>query len=91
MLTFMHRDGIIKMWFKNTNKKEVIYLKLNILKDTIKEKGFRLDFIAKQLKLSTYGFSLKLNGKNEFKWSEIEKIVELLKLDEKEKKKIFFN
>ena len=87
----MHIDAIIKMWFKNTNKKEVIYLKLNILKDTIKEKGFRLDFIAKQLKLSTYGFSLKLNGKNEFKWSEIEKIVELLKLNEKEKKKIFFN
>lgn len=87
----MHRDDIIKMWFKNTNKKEVIYLKLNILKDIIKEKGFRLDFIAKQLKLSTYGFSLKLNGKNEFKWSEIEKIVELLKLNEKEKKKIFFN
>ncbi|WP_339009697.1 DUF739 family protein [Fusobacterium animalis] len=66
-------------------------MKLNILKDIIKEKGFRLDFIAKQLKLSTYGFSLKLNGKNEFKWSEIEKIVELLKLNEKEKKKIFFN
>lgn len=64
-------------------------MKLNVLKETIKEKGFRLDFIAKQLKLSTYGFSLKLNGKNEFKWSEIEKIVELLKLDEKERKKIF--
>lgn len=66
-------------------------MKLNVLKEIIKEKGFRLDFIAKQLKLSTYGFSLKLNGKNEFKWSEIEKIVELLKLDEKERKKIFFN
>lgn len=66
-------------------------MKLNILKETIKEKGFRLDFIAKQLNLSSYGFSLKLNGKNEFKWSEIEKIVEVLKLDEKEKKKIFFN
>ena len=73
------------------HKKEVTFLRLNILKQTIKEKGFRLDFVAKKLKLSTYRFSLKLNGKNEFKWSEIEKIVELLKLDEKEKKKIFFN
>ena len=69
----------------------MIFLKLNVLKETIKEKGFRLDFIAKQLKLSTYGFSLKLNGKNEFKWSEIEKIVELLKLDEKERKFFLIN
>lgn len=66
-------------------------MKLDILKETIKKRGFRLDFIAKQLNLSIYGFSLKLNGKSEFKWSEVEKIIEVLKLDEIEKKKIFFN
>ena len=55
-------------------------MKLDILKESIKKRGFRLDFIAKQL-----------NGKSEFKWSEVEKIIEVLKLDEIEKKKIFFN
>lgn len=66
-------------------------MKFKILKEIIREKGLRQDFIAKKLNLSQYGFSLKLNGKNEFKWSEIEKIIIILNLNEEEKNKIFFS
>lgn len=66
-------------------------MKFKILKEIIREKGLRQDFIAKKLNLSQYGFSLKLNGKNEFKWSEIEKIITILNLNEEEKNKIFFS
>lgn len=61
-----------------------------LLKDKIKEKGLKKQHIAKELKLSSYGLNLKLSGKNEFKWSEIEKLILILRLDEKEKKIIFF-
>lgn len=63
----------------------------NQIKNKIKEKGYKLKFIAEKLGLTPYGLALKLNGKNEFKWSEILEISNILNLDEKEKKEIFFN
>lgn len=66
-------------------------MKVKILKEIIREKGLRQDFLAKKLNLSQYGFSLKLNGKNEFKWSEIEKLISILNLNDSERDKIFFS
>lgn len=65
-------------------------MKIELLKNKIKERGLKFNYIAGKLDLSEYGFSLKLRGTTEFKWSEIEKIVMLLNLSEKEKKEIFF-
>lgn len=59
------------------------------IKNKIKEKGYKLKFVAEKLNLTPYGLSLKLDGKNDFKWSEVVKISNILNLDEKEKKEIF--
>ena len=65
-------------------------MKTEILKETIKKRGYLLNFIAKELNLSKGGLSLKLNGTNEFKLSEINILIKILKLNEKETQEIFF-
>lgn len=65
-------------------------MKTEALKDIIKERGYRHDYLAKELKLSIYGFSLKLNGKNEFKISEVEKLTCILNLSSSQRDNIFF-
>lgn len=60
------------------------------LKEKIYEKGLKYSHIAKKLGLSAYGFSLKINGKSDFKWEEILKMCDLLNVDDEEKKEIFF-
>lgn len=61
------------------------------LKNKINENGLKLSFIAEQLELSYYGLQLKLNGKSDFKWSEIVKLNKILNLTEKDRDLIFFN
>jgi len=61
-----------------------------LLKEKIELSGYRFSWLAKQLNLSTFGMRKKVNGENEFKVSEVKKITELLKLNEKEREKIFF-
>ena len=51
------------------------------LKNKINENGLKLSFIAKQLELSYYGLQLKLDGKSDFKWSEIVKLNKILNRD----------
>ena len=63
----------------------------NELMRIIGEKGLKLKFIAKSLGLSSYGLSLKINNKNEFKTGEISKLCEILGITSlQEKEKIFF-
>ena len=66
-------------------------MKVELLKSKIKEKGLKFEFIAGQLNLSKQGFSSKINGANEFKWSEIRKIATILELTPSEREKIFFS
>ena len=66
-------------------------MNLKKLRSVIDVKGYRHDYIAECLDINRYTFSLKINGKNEFKWSEIEKLAEILRLTAKERNEIFFN
>ena len=65
-------------------------IETGLLKEKIKESGYRFSWIAKQLNLSSFGMRKKINGENEFKVSEVKKISKLLNLNEKEREKIFF-
>lgn len=65
-------------------------LNTNLLNEKIEKSGYKRSYIAEKLNLTTYGLSLKLNGYNEFKASEIYKISELLKLSLKDRDEIFF-
>ena len=50
---------------------------LNVL---IGKSGYKKSWIAQQLGLSRYGFTLKLNNKNQFNAYEIQKLCEILKI-----------
>lgn len=59
--------------------------------ELINEKGLKMKYVAEYLGLSSYGLSLKINNKNEFKTSEISALCDLLKITSlKEKEQIFF-
>lgn len=61
------------------------------LKELIKAKGLKLKFVADFLGLTSYGFALKLNNKQEFKTSEVAALCDLLEIKSlKEKESLFF-
>ena len=60
-----------------------------LLEDYISKSGYKKSFIADKLRLTTYGFMLKVKGNSEFKSNEIVSLCELLNIDEKEMVKIF--
>lgn len=63
----------------------------NELRRVIQESGLKLQFLAKELGLSRYGFQKKLDGKSEFKASEIERLCQLLRLEDLQiRQNIFF-
>lgn len=63
----------------------------NALKKLINNNGLKMKYVAEQLGLSPYGFSLKVENKKEFKTSEVAALCELLNIDSlAEKEKIFF-
>lgn len=62
-----------------------------LLERRIAESGYRRSYIAKALGLSSYGLSLKIANKNEFKASEIEALSNLLGIEDwEERTAIFF-
>ena len=61
------------------------------LKEVIKEKGLKKQWIAEQLGLSRYGLQKKINGENEFLSSEVLNLCKLLDITSlEEKESIFF-
>lgn len=60
------------------------------LRGKIEDKGLKLRFIAEQLGLTPYGLTLKIDGKNEFKASEIKKMSDILSLSSGDVYRIFF-
>ena len=66
-------------------------IKTDELKAIIAAKGLKMKFVAEQLGLSSYGLSLKLDNKNEFKMSEVVSLCKLLDINEPEQReRIFF-
>lgn len=62
----------------------------SLLEQYIEKSGFKKGFIAQQIGLTAYGFSLKVKNKSEFKANEILGLCKLLKINTKEKEAIFF-
>ena len=61
------------------------------LKEVIQKSGLKMQYLAKQLNLSNFGFSNKVNNVTEFKASEIDTLCELLQIKAlSEKERIFF-
>lgn len=61
-----------------------------LLEQYIGKSGYKKSFIAEQLGLTTYGLTLKINNKSEFKASEMTILCKLLKINAKDKEAIFF-
>ena len=61
-----------------------------LLEQYIEKSGYRKSYIAAQLGLTAYGFSLKISNKSEFKASEITILCKLLKITARDKEAIFF-
>lgn len=61
------------------------------LKSRIKASGLKQEFIAKQLKMSSYSFAQKRDNISQFKPTEIDALCDLLKIDSLEDRfAIFF-
>ena len=62
-----------------------------LLGEKIKSSGKKFYVIAEDCGLTTQGLYNKLEGKNEFKHSEIVNLCETLGLTSKDRERIFFN
>ena len=62
----------------------------DLLEHYISKSGYKKSFIAKQIGVTSYGFLLKLNNKNEFKATEIETLCTLLNIGVEDRMAIFF-
>lgn len=62
----------------------------SLLEQHIEKSGYKKSFIAEQLGITSYGFTLKINNKSEFKASEITILCKLLKISAKNREAIFF-
>lgn len=60
------------------------------LRKLIEAKGLKLKFVASFLGLTSYGFSLKLDNKQEFKTSEVAALCDLLEIKSLEEKELIF-
>lgn len=61
-----------------------------MLRERLKDSGYKMYFIAEHLGLSYQGFLNKVDGKTEFVAPEIKKLCELLNIGLEDKEKIFF-
>ena len=62
-----------------------------LLRETIEKSGISVTFIANSLGISRTGLYKKLNGKTEFKVSEISKMKDILNITSKVRDAIFFS
>lgn len=61
-----------------------------MLKNYIKESGYRIYFIAEKLGITYQALINKINNKSEFKQTEISVLTNLLDIDSETREKIFF-
>lgn len=62
----------------------------SLLEQYIEKSGYKKSFIAQQLGITAYAFTLKINNKSEFKATEITILCKLLKINARDKEAIFF-
>ena len=62
----------------------------NLLREQVEKSGLKYQYIAEKLDLSRYGLMIKIEGKTEFKASEIRKICNILKISNDLRDLIFF-
>ena len=62
----------------------------SLLKEYIMSSGYKIGYLAEQLGITTHSLSRKINGKNEFKASEIDTLCKLLKIGARDRASIFF-
>lgn len=61
------------------------------LNEIIEQSGLKKRFIAETMGLSPYGLSLKINNTNEFKTGEIERLCDILHIEDvNDRDAIFF-
>lgn len=60
------------------------------LRELIEKRGLKLKYVAEHLGLSRYGFSLKIDNKQEFKTSEVAALCDLLGIESLEQKEAIF-
>ena len=63
---------------------------LNLLKKTIKNRGYMLSYIAAKLDVCRQTLYSRLKGRSEFTDEEIETLVRVLRLTREERNKIFW-
>ena len=61
-----------------------------LLREKIKQSGYKIQFIAKKLGISYQGLLNKINNKSEFRAKEIQVLHDLVNLTEDERVAIFF-
>lgn len=61
-----------------------------VLREKIQESGLKLIYIADKLGIDPRTLALKMNGKYEFKQSEIAVMTDLIRLTAEERDRIFF-
>jgi len=64
---------------------------VSMLEQAIKNSGLKRKYIAEQLGLSYQGFLDKIRGKTEFVGSEIVRMKDILRIDEKTVSEIFLS
>lgn len=91
-MTLNKHDDIIQLFLLSEQTRGVskIDVDVELLKEVIQNKGLKLQYVAKKLGLTGYGLNLKLSGKNDFKVSEANKLIEILNLSKDEIFSIFF-
>ena len=62
----------------------------SMLEDQIEKSGYKKSFIAKQIGISAYALTMKINNESEFKANEINVISKLLNIDIQTRDAIFF-
>lgn len=63
---------------------------IELLREKIRESGYKISFLASKCGITPQGFYPKLNGKREFSQREITVLRELLKLTPEDVAMIFF-
>lgn len=64
---------------------------LKLLAEIIEERGIKLNKLAEKMGLTYQGLKYKLDGVHEFKWSEVNQLVNALHLSPDERDQIFFS
>lgn len=84
--------GVYTLFVATMETKEVQSMTDTVeLKKRIEESGLKIEFLASKIGITRAALSMKLNNKSPFKVAEMYKLRELIKLNEIEAKKIFFN